>query len=238
MGDEKDLVFNIGPIYFDGTVLLMTVLACTIVFGLVFWASRNMQIKPKGKQNVLEWVVDFTNKIVRDNAGAGEINKFGPLAFVLFTFLLVANNIGLVTKLVTKDGISLWKSPTADPGITLGLALMVVLLSNFMGVEHFGFKKYIKNSFLTPIVTSPFNVLEEFTNFLTLGLRLYGNIFAGEILLGLLTSMGHGNPIMLGLALVLEVLWTAFSIFISCLQAYIFVTLTMVYISHKIELKD
>lgn len=234
MGEERDLVFNIGPIYFDGTVLLMTILSCALVFGLVFWASRNMKMKPKGKQNVLEWFVDFSNNIVKENAGAGEVKNFGLFAFVLFTFLLVANNIGLVTKLTTSNGISLWKSPTADPGVTLALAIMVVLITNFYGVERQGFKGYLKQ-FVTPIGMTPLNIIEEFTNFLTLGLRLYGNIFAGEVLLGLITGLAHSSAVLIPFAIILEIVWTAFSIFISCLQAYIFVTLTMVYMSHKIS---
>ncbi|OFI47520.1 F0F1 ATP synthase subunit A [Floricoccus penangensis] len=234
-GEERDLIFNIGPIYFDGTVLLMTILTCTIVFGLVFWASRNMKLKPQGKQNVLEWVVDFTNGIIKSNAGAGEVKNFSLFAFVLFTFILISNNIGLVTKIVTPgSNISLWKSPTATPGVTLALAMMVILLNNFYGVDRKGFKGYFKG-FITPVVMLPLNIIEEFTNFLTLGLRLYGNIFAGEVLLGLLAGMGNSNPYLLPFAVILEVLWTAFSVFISCLQAYIFVTLTMVYLSHKIS---
>lgn len=233
-GEERDLIFNIGPVYFDGTVLLMTILTCTIIFGLVFWASRNMKLKPQGKQNVLEWFVDFTNGIVKSNAGAGEVKNFSLFAFVLFTFILISNNIGLVTKIVTPNHVSLWKSPTATPAVTMTLAMMVILLSNFYGVERKGFKSYLKG-FFSPVLMTPLNIVEEFTNFLTLGLRLYGNIFAGEVLLGLLTGMGNSKPILIPVALVLELAWTAFSVFISCLQAYIFVTLTMVYMSHKIS---
>ena len=163
-GEERDLVFNIGPIYFDGTVLLMTVITCAIVFGLILWSSKNMKLRPKGKQNVLEWFVDFTNGIVRDNAGAGEVKNYGLFSFTLFTFLLIANNIGLVTKIVNKEHFSLWKSPTADPGITLALALMVVLLANYVGVDRNGFKSYIKH-FFHPIAMAPLNIMEEFTNF-------------------------------------------------------------------------
>ena len=67
---ESTWTFNVGPVTFDGVILYMTALTVLIVFGLIYWASRNMQLKPTGKQNVLEWVVDFINGIGRENLGA------------------------------------------------------------------------------------------------------------------------------------------------------------------------
>ena len=78
------------------------------------------------------------------------------------------------------------------------------------------------------------NILEEFTNALSLGLRLYGNIFAGEIMLGLIAGMIQSTMWMLPVAWILEVAWIGFSLFISALQAYVLVLLTNLYISHKI----
>ncbi|MPM76320.1 ATP synthase subunit a [bioreactor metagenome] len=82
-------------------------------------------------------------------------------------------------------------------------------------------------------------IIEEFTNLLTLALRLYGNIFAGEVLLTLIakmmTSLGW---LSLPLAIPLEMIWIAFSLFIGSIQAFVFVTLSMVYMSHKIEVEE
>ena len=79
------------------------------------------------------------------------------------------------------------------------------------------------------------NVFEEFTSTLTLGLRLYGNIFAGELLLGLLAGLFVGHPAW-GWIISLPglIVWQAFSIFVGTIQAYIFVMLSMVYMSHKV----
>ena len=92
---ESTWTFNIGPIPFDGTITVMTFVTVLIVFGLVFWASRNMQLKPKGKQNVLEWVVDFVNGVSKDNVGPHEAPRFALMNFTLFSFLLIANCIGV-----------------------------------------------------------------------------------------------------------------------------------------------
>ena len=57
--EERSLLFQIGPVWFDGTLILMTLLTCIIVFLLVFICTRNLQIKPKGKQNFIEFIIDF-----------------------------------------------------------------------------------------------------------------------------------------------------------------------------------
>ncbi|EAC5459904.1 F0F1 ATP synthase subunit A, partial [Listeria monocytogenes] len=220
---------------FDGTVAMMTIISCIIVFLVVFICTRNLQMKPKGKQNFIEWVIDFVRGIVADNLPGSQVNNFHLLGVTMFLFVFVANEIGLVTKIVTTDDITLWKSPTADPFVTLTLALMVISLTHFFGIKSLGFKNYLINSYLKPVgFLLPLKIIEEFTNVITLGLRLYGNIFAGEVLLGLIANMF----ISLGwwslpIVMPLEMIWIGFSLFIGAIQAYVFVTLTMVFMSHK-----
>ncbi|WP_159722008.1 F0F1 ATP synthase subunit A [Enterococcus sp. CSURQ0835] len=237
--EEKSWVFHIGPIWFDGTVTTMILVTCLIVFLLVFFFTRNLKLKPTGKQNAIEWLVDFTTNIVGDNMPRKEVSNFGLLSFTLFLFIFVANQIGLVTKIVSPQDITYWKSPTADPFVTMGLALMVLLLSNLLGSERFGLAGYIKNSFLTPPMLVPIKIMEEFTNVITLGLRLYGNIYAGEVLLTLIASMVTSMGwIALPFAVPLEMIWIAFSLFIGSIQAFVFTTLSMVYMGHKLEVEE
>ena len=228
---EKPLVFNIGPIWFDGTILLMTLITCVIVFTLVFVCTRNLQLKPKGKQNFIEWVIDFVRGILGDN--------FHLLSFALFLFVFVANEIGLVTKIVVGE-TTFWKSPTADPFVTLTLALMMIAMTHFFGVQKFGLKGYFKVSFLQPVAfLLPIKIIEEFTNIITLGLRLYGNIFAGEVLLGLIVDMlNNVGWLTLPVVIPLEMIWIGFSLFIGAIQAYVFVTLSMVFMGHKLETEE
>lgn len=234
--EEQSLLFHIGPIWFDGTVAIMSALVCAIIFLIVFICTRNPQLKPTGKQNFIEWVIDFVRGIVADNIPGSQVNNFHLLGVTMFLFVFVANEIGLVTKIVTADDVSLWKSPTADPFVTLTLALMVISLTHFFGIKTLGFKNFMINSYLKPVgFLLPLKIIEEFTNVITLGLRLYGNIFAGEVLLGLIanmfTSLGWWS---LPIAMPLEMIWIGFSLFIGAIQAYVFVTLTMVFMSHKI----
>ncbi|MGX7013225.1 F0F1 ATP synthase subunit A [Vagococcus silagei] len=235
--EEVSWIVNIGGIYFDMTVCIMIVLTCLIVFGIVYFCSRNLQMKPKGKQNVLEFLIDFVRNIVADNIPRNEVNNYLLLGFTFFMFILVSNLLGLVTKVILFPGeISLWKSPTAGPLVALTLAFISIILSNYYGLRKQGVKNYFVNSFMKPTaILLPIKLIEEFTNVLTLGLRLYGNIFAGEVLLTLIAELGASGPFKAIAALPMAVIWDGFSVFIGGVQAFIFVTLTMVYLSHKVE---
>ncbi|MGM0217609.1 F0F1 ATP synthase subunit A [Enterococcus sp. AZ126] len=237
--EEKTLLFKIGPIWFDGTICLMVLLSCVVVFGIVYFCTRNLKLKPKGKQNVIEYLIDFVRSIITDNMPSKEVTNFHLLAFTMFMFVLVANIIGLVTKVAIGD-YTYWKSPTADPMVTLTLALIMIALTHFFSVSRFGLKGYFKNSFLSPVAfLMPIKLMEEFTNLLTLALRLYGNIYAGEVLLGLIAGLVSSVGLWtIPLAIPLEMIWLAFSLFIGAIQAFIFVTLSMVYMAHKVEVEE
>ncbi|WEV56041.1 F0F1 ATP synthase subunit A [Ligilactobacillus acidipiscis] len=220
--------FNVGN-------CLSGLAAATIAFLLVFFFSRNIQMKPKGKQNALEWLIDFTNNIVKANMPDEQGRNYQLFAFTLFILVFLSNQIGLIFQF-SVGGVSYVKSPTATPITTLTLAFLVMLIAHFCGVERFGFKGYFKNTFLSPMpALFPVELLEQFTNFLTLALRLYGNIFAGEVLLTTIGSMAKGGWLSFIGAIPLDMIWQGFSVFIGSIQAYVFVTLTMLYISQKVE---
>ncbi|MET1014882.1 MAG: F0F1 ATP synthase subunit A, partial [Paenisporosarcina sp.] len=128
-----------------------------------------------------------------------------------------------------------WKSPTADPIVTMTLAVMVMILTHYYGIKVKGLSEYGKD-YLKPLpFLFPLKVIEEFANTVTLGLRLYGNIYAGEVLLGLLAGLSsYGLFGVLG-AVVPTLAWQGFSIFVGTIQSFIFVILTMVYMSHKVS---
>ncbi|KAI3472662.1 hypothetical protein Pfo_031227 [Paulownia fortunei] len=116
------------------------------------------------------------------------------------------------------------------------LAIMSLMVAHGMGVQELGFKGYIKNMFFTPYAWMlPLNIIEQLANFLTLSLRLFGNIFAGEMLLTLVANSlawpGHFNGLWSVLSLPIEMVWQGFSLFIGAIQAYVFVILTGVFIS-------
>src|SRR5699024_2623642 len=110
-----------------------------------------------------------------------------PLGLAILTYIVVSNMLGVMMLgfVDTADGTSYlwWKSPTVDLTLTLTLAGTVVVLTHYYGVKSKGTKGYLKD-YISPIpIMLPFKIIEEFTNTLTLGLRLFGNIYAGEVLL-------------------------------------------------------
>lgn len=222
------LTFNVGN-------MISILIACAVVLGLVYALSRHLTMKPGKGQNVLEYAVDFTNGIVNSSIPGKTSKTLGLWGFTLFMFIIIANLEGFFLH-IDVSGVAFVKSPTSDPVVTMTLSLMTMTLAQFLGIRKLGYKGHFEN-YLKPFVFFlPINLFEEFTNFLTLGLRLFGNILSGEMLLGIIVNMAHGGPVIWIGAFILELVWTGFSVFIGCIQAYVFVTLSSVYISRKIEL--
>ena len=176
----------------------------------------------------------MTIGFTKGNLGDEESKRYNLFFFVAFTFLVVANNLGLMTKIETPEGYNLWTSPTANMAYDLGLAAIATIFVHIEGVRRRGLGAYLK-AFVTPLAMTPMNILEEVTNLASLGLRLYGNIYAGEVLVGLLLKLAHASAFAYPIAFMLNVVWTAFSVFISCLQGYVFVMLVSMYLNKKIS---
>lgn len=235
MEEHVNPTITVGPVTFDLTILAMSILTVVLVFGLVFWASRSMKLKPTGKQNVLEYLYEFVYGVAQENLGDHYAKQYMPFLFTMFCLVLVSNNLGLVTHLKNHEGGLLWTSPTANMAYCLALSLIVTLVSHIEGLKEKGLKGYLLN-YLQPMkFMLPMNLLEEVTNFVSLALRLYGNIFAGEILISLLLNMAGVNGLLMPVAFGLLLLWLAFSVFISSLQAYVFTLLAAMYIGNKVN---
>lgn len=236
--NEEIQVLKVFGIPFNVGNVLSGLLSALIVFGFVFWLSREVKLKPTGKQNFLEAIIDFTNSIVKSAMPDESAPQFRLLAFTLFMFIFVANQLGLVFEFAIGD-VQYIKSPTASPMTTLTLAFLVLTLAHFAGARRFGLWGYVKNTFLHPMpALFPIAIIEQFTNFLTVALRLFGNIFSGEVLLTTIGHFAHSKGMFTLIpAIPLEMLWQGFSLFIGSIQAYVFVTLIMVYVAQKVEIE-
>jgi len=225
--DFMGLTFNLA------NVLMITV-ASLIVFIIAVLSTRRLAMKPTGMQNFFEWIMDFVKNIINSTMDWKTGGRFHILGITLIMYIAISNFLGLPFSVVINDQLW-WKSPTADPVVTLTLATMVVGLSHYYGIKMHGFGHYGK-TFVQPMwFLFPLKIIEEFANTLTLGLRLYGNIYAGEILLGLLAgslATGVGGHLA---AIIPTLAWQGFSVFIGAIQAFIFTMLTMVYLSHKVS---
>ena len=214
--------------------VMMITIASLVVFIIAIISTRRIAMKPTGMQNFMEWVMDFVKGLINSNMDWKDGGRFQILGITLIMYVFVSNMLGLPFS-ITYDGVLWWKSPTADPAVALSLSAMVMGLSHYYGLKLKGVKAYGKEFFKPFWFMFPIKIIEEFANTLTLGLRLYGNIFAGEILLGLLAG-GLATGTVGTIAAILPTLaWQGFSVFIGAIQAFIFTMLSMVYLSHKVS---
>lgn len=256
-------VLDVNGIPIDLSAFLMITITCIMVFILARLSVRNLSLTNPGKlQNFMEWVVDFVQNIISSTMDTKLGKKFLSLGLTLIMFIFVANLLGLPFAVVTEphEPVSMfgyemkdvnegveeakqqkaagyedahyphvvwWKSPTADASVTMGLAAITIFLVHFLGLTT-NTRHYVKHYFDPHWLFFPLNLLKQAAKFLTLGLRLFGNIFAGEVLIAVLIGAGiFGIP---GL-----IIWQGFSLFIGAIQAFIFVMLTMVYLSQELN---
>lgn len=203
-----------------------TVIAGVIVILLGFLVRRVLTKRtedhvPTKLQIIWESVVGEVNKQVEDNLG--HVHPYvAPLAISLFFFILIANWLELVPSELNEHA-HLLPAPTSDTNLTYAMAIFAVVSVWIYGIRKSGLG-YFKH-FIQPYpVLLPLNVLEELVKPITLALRLFGNIFAGGIMLALIAAI----PWWAGMP-VANVLWKMFDMVIGGLQAFIFALLTVLY---------
>ena len=192
--------------------MYMTWITMAIVFLLFFVASRNPKLVPSGLQNVLEFFIDFLNGLMEGTLGMKGRQYMAPFIITLFMFIFVGNEIGMLPQV----GVH-WTSPTNDINTCLALSLTVALSVYVIGVSKNGLGHF--KHFVSPTwAFFPLHLLEEITKPLTMALRLFGTILAGEILLGVLYQLSPW---------IIPEFWVMFSLFIGFLQAFIFTMLAL-----------
>jgi len=209
---------------------------------------------PSKLQNFMEWVVEFVHNTVASAMPLHMAKKFVALGMTIIMFIFVSNLLGLpfgVVFEVKEDhhgpveflgfeiiseedveeaheegkhlAVAFWKSPTADLSVTSGLAITVIVLVHYLGITR-NTKHYFKHYVEPYSIFLPINILKELSKPVTLALRLFANIFAGEVLISTILMISwFGLPLL--------AVWQGFSIFVGAIQAFLFTILTMVYIS-------
>jgi F-type H+-transporting ATPase subunit a len=207
--------------------IISTLVAGGIVLLLAFLVRRALTKDtedhvPTKLQLIWEAVVGEVNKQVEDNLG--KVHPYvAPLAISLFFFILIANWLELVPSEPNHEAGHLLPAPTADTNLTYALAAITIVSVWVYGIRQKGVRGYFKH-FLEPFpILLPLNILEELVKPITLALRLFGNIFAGGIMLALIGLM----PLYVLWAP--NLLWKAFDMFIGLIQAFIFALLTVLY---------
>ena len=217
---------TVGALTFNIDTIISTFVAGAVVLLMGFAVRRTLTKEnpddvPTKLQLVWETVVGQVNTQVEDNLG--RLHPFvAPLAISLFFFILFANWLELLPLRLNEE-FHILSVPTADTNLTYALALFTLFSVWVYGIRQQGLKGYLKH-FAEPFaVLLPLNILEELIKPVTLALRLFGNIFAGGIMLSLITLI----PIYAMWAP--NVLWKAFGGIIAVIQAFIFALLTVLY---------
>lgn len=228
----SSLPVHAAPGLTNYTFFLLIAFVLTIVFLLV--GARRVTMIPKGISNVAEAGVQFIrDNIVLDVTGPEGV-KYVPFIGTLFFFILFNNVLGLVPG---------FKPGTGTMGVTVALALTVFVVYNAIGMRKHGVWGYIK-SFYPKGVVWPIalfvmflEILSHFIRPLTLSVRLFANMYAGHVILGifsiftvvLLSASGFAKALSV-LPLMLQIVMYAFEVFVAFIQAYLFAILTSVYI--------
>lgn len=208
-----------------------------------FAAKRATAGVPGTLQNLVEMVVDFIDGLVKDTFH-GRNPLIAPLALTIFVWIFLMNSlkwlpVDWVPGLAQAMGAEYFKIvPTTDPNATFGMSIGVFLLIIIYSIKVKGVGGFIKELSFTPFnhwLLIPVNLVLEVIGLLTkpvsLALRLFGNMYAGEVVFILIALM-YGAGLILGtLGLGLQWTWAVFHILVIPLQAFIFTVLTVVYLS-------
>lgn len=227
----------------------VSVVLGVIVMGCFRWAAKRADAGVPGRfQSFIEMMVEFVDTQVKDSFH-GKSPLIAPLALTIFFWVFMMNfmdllPVDLLPTLASAAGLPYFRAvPTADLNTTFAMSITVFLLVIFYSIKIKGGKNWAWELLTTPfgIWALPFNlilhIVEELAKPISLSLRLFGNMYAGElvfILIALLTlSSGLGwLALPLGIAqFLLGVAWSIFHILIITLQAFIFMVLTIVYLS-------
>ena len=235
-------------------------IALGALFCFLFWRMANKATSgvPSGMLNFVEMIVEFIDTTVKDTFHYS--NKLiAPMALTIFCWIFLMNLMDLVpvdwlpmlAAKITGDPHQYFKVvPTTDVNITLGMAFTVFGLMIFFSIKEKGVMGFVKELTLHPfnapkwyvnILLVPINLILETVSLIakpiSLGLRLFGNLYAGEMIFILIAIM-FGAGWALGLfAGVLQWAWAVFHVLVITLQAFVFMVLTIVYMSmaHDVE---
>ena len=214
----QNMTFNM-----DTLITMWAAMAFLLI--VAFVATRKLSIFPSKIQLIFEKILGYFDGLVTGMIHEGGRKHF-PLVASLFLFIVTANLMGQLPLRIFELKQGEIASPTNDINLTAGLAVIVLVYYVAVGVIKKKHKFLLHDFSIGSIITAFVEVLELFTRPLTLALRLFGNIFAGECLVTALLSI---------CAWLLPLPIMFFEVFVACIQALVFTMLTTVYIATAVN---
>lgn len=230
-------LFYIGSFPVTNAILTSWIVtAILIVIGVL--VGLNFKKIPSTVQQLLEMVYEMIEDLAVSIGGeAGK--KYAPLAVTLFLYILLSNWLGLIPGVgsigthIVEHGEKVFapyiRSGTADLNTTLALALIAVVTAQVLGIRSSGILGHLKH------FKNPLEIVSEFSKLLSFSFRLFGNVFAGEVLLGvaagILTLVIGGEKIWYGIpGGLIQIPFLGLELLVGFIQAFIFAALTLVFI--------
>ncbi|MCL2938143.1 MAG: F0F1 ATP synthase subunit A [Trichodesmium sp. MAG_R02] len=218
--------WELGSFKIHGQILLTSWFVIAVILLAAFVSSRNVQQIPKGIQNFMEFVLEFVRSLTKDQIGEKDYRPWVPFVGTLFLFIFVSNWSGaLVPWKVIELPSGELAAPTSDINTTVALALLTSVAYFYAGISKKGLGYFAGYAEPVPFMV-PFKIIEDFTKPLSLSFRLFGNILADELVVGVLVIL---VPLFIPLPLMV------LGLFLSAIQALIFATLAANYIGEALE---
>lgn len=231
---KPEIIGHIGILPVTNTLLVSWV-AMLLLVVLAFLASRKILMVPSGLQNFFELIIETGYSQVEDLAHS-KAKIFFPFVMTFFLFILTGNLLGLLPGFGTigffepHDGktsfVPLFRSINSDLNMTLALALVSAVTTHFFAVRYLGLKGYLAKWFsLSPIFlfVGILELVGEITKVVSLSFRLFGNIFAGEVVLSTVSKLAPFT------AFFVPIPFYFLEIIVAFVQAAVFMMLTLVF---------
>lgn len=223
-------LFQIGPLPITNTVLT-TWIVTAILLAFAFFATRRITKVPQGLQNVAEAMIEAFQDLVSSIA-PDKTKVFLPIVASFFFFILFGNYLGLLPGFGTigfhhgETFVPLFRSINSDLNTTAALAIVSLIATHYLAIRYLGFGHYIQKFItLNPIFlfVGLLELIGEATKILSLSFRLFGNIFAGEVLLTTASTKLF--------AFIIPIPFYFLEILVGFVQALIFAMLTLVFMT-------
>jgi len=209
---------------------VMSLVVCGILVLVAWLCTRRLRMVPCRGQAILEVVVEAFDRLVRQAIGPRLGRKMLPYIGTLFLFIWVSNMIGLVPLEIPPfslgnlgyfPGLS-FEEPTKDLNVPLGLGLLAFVVANVLEMRVKGLWGYLKEYFSPIFIMLPLNVVGKVAQLVSHSFRLFGNIFGGFVIFGLVSWLALSVVLPVGLSLF-------FGLFVGTVQAFVFAMLALTY---------
>jgi F-type H+-transporting ATPase subunit a len=211
---------HLGQFWFDA--ILFSLIAAAILLVCATMATKQYNRVPRGIQNVFEWAVGLLRGMVQGFIPAPQADRYLPYLGSLFLFIFTMNMLGVIPA---------FRAPTMTLSTTAALGLTTIIMVQAYAIRDTGLWPYLKHytagtAFPLMLLMIPVEIIGELAKPMSLSLRLFGNIFGEDNVIEQLMTLGGWIPVQVPMLLL--------ALFTSFLQAFIFTTLSTIYIASKV----